>query len=310
MNSYLLESDDCVLLEEERKKILEKEKFSSQEISYYDMEETSLSKALEDLDTYNFLSEKKTVIIKNIDNLKYDENKDDFEHLFKYINNPQPDNLLIIEAKKLNNTLKVTKTLKKICKYVSIEPNTKSYIKNELKDYKISQETINLIDEYCQNDITKIKSECNKLKIYKVEEKTITTEDVKLLVEKKLNNSQELTFKFARNIAERDIKKALEKYNKLLEYNIEPLSIIGLLASQLRIIYQVKILIERNMNDKDIARTLGEKEFRIKKTRELVPLYTEKEILSLMQQLANIDLKIKTTDTNPKTEIELFILNI
>ena len=310
MNSYLLESDDYVLLEEERKKILEKEKFSSQEISYYDMEETSLSKALEDLDTYNFLSEKKTVIIKNIDNLKYDENKDDFEHLFKYINNPQPDNLLIIEAKKLNNTLKVTKTLKKICKYVSIEPNTKSYIKNELKDYKISQETINLIDEYCQNDITKIKSECNKLKIYKVEEKTITTEDVKLLVEKKLNNSQELTFKFARNIAERDIKKALEKYNKLLEYNIEPLSIIGLLASQLRIIYQVKILIERNMNDKDIARTLGEKEFRIKKTRELVPLYTEKEILSLMQQLANIDLKIKTTDTNPKTEIELFILNI
>ena len=310
MNSYLLESDDYVLLEEERKKILEKEKFSSQEISYYDMEETSLSKALEDLDTYNFLSEKKTVIIKNIDNLKYDENKDDFEHLFKYINNPQPDNLLIIEAKKLNNTLKVTKTLKKICKYVSIEPNTKSYIKNELKDYKISQETINLIDEYCQNDITKIKSECNKLKIYKIEEKTITTEDVKLLVEKKLNNSQELTFKFARNIAERDIKKALEKYNKLLEYNIEPLSIIGLLASQLRIIYQVKILIERNMNDKDIARTLGEKEFRIKKTRELVPLYTEKEILSLMQRLANIDLKIKTTDTNPKTEIELFILNI
>ena len=47
MNSYLLESDDYVLLEEERKKILEKEKFSSQEISYYDMEETSLSKALE-----------------------------------------------------------------------------------------------------------------------------------------------------------------------------------------------------------------------------------------------------------------------
>jgi DNA polymerase III delta subunit len=71
-----------------------------------------------------------------------------------------------------------------------------------------------------------------------------------------------------------------------------------------------EILIERNMNDKDIARTLGEKEFRIKKTRELVPLYTEKEILSLMQRLANIDLKIKTTDTNPKTEIELFILNI
>ena len=43
---------------------------------------------------------------------------------------------------------------------------------------------------------------------------------------------------------------------------------------------------------------------------ELIGLYTQEETLDLMQKLAEIDLKIKTTDTDPNTEIELFIINL
>ena len=64
------------------------------------------------------------------------------------------------------------------------------------------------------------------------------------------------------------------------------------------------------MRLQDIAKTLKEKEFRVKKTMELISLYTQEEILDLMQKLAEIDLKIKTTDTDPNTEIELFIINL
>ena len=35
---------------------------------------------------------------------------------------------------------------------------------------------------------------------------------------------------------------SLKKYKELLSYNIEPISFIGLLAGQIRIMYQVKIL--------------------------------------------------------------------
>ena len=310
MNSYLLEGIDFVAKNKEEEKIIEKEKFRESSLSIYDMEETSLDKALEDLDTYNFLSDKKTIIIRNIDSIKYDDYKELFDHLFKYIDNPISDNLLIIEARKLNGTYKITKELKKKCKYVEIEVNSKSFIKNEFKGYDINQNSINLLDDYCLGDITKIKSECDKLKNYKFDEKKITTDDIKLLVVKKLGDSQELTFSFTRSIANKDKQDALKKYKELLEYNIEPLSIIGLLASQIRIIYQVKILDEKGMRDKDIASTLGEKEFRVKKTRELIGLYSKEELLKMMQKLADIDLKIKTTDTDPNTEIELFIVNL
>lgn len=310
MNSYLLEGIDYVAIEKEVKKIIEKEKFNDSSLSIYDMDENLLENALEDLDTYSFLSDKKTIIVKNIDSIKYDDFKNDFDHLLKYIDNPSSDNLLIIEARKMNGTYKITKELRKKCKFVEIEVNTKAFIKNELKDYKVNQDTINLLDLYCNGDFTKIQSECDKLKNYKYNENEITTDDVKELVTKKLGDSQELTFSFTRSIASKDKSDALKKYRELLDYNIEPLSIIGLLGSQIRIIYQVKLLDSRGMRDKEIASTLGEKEFRIKKTRELIGLYSKKELLDLMKKLADIDLKIKTTDISPNMEIELFIVNL
>lgn len=310
MNSYLIEGIDYVAIEKEVNKIIENEKFTSSSLSIYDMDESLLENALEDLDTYSFLSDKKTIIIKNIDSIKYDDFKDDFIHLLKYIDNPSNDNLLIIEAKKLNGSYKITKDLRKKCKCVNIEINSKSFIKNELKDYKVDQNTINLLDEFCNGDFTKIESECNKLKSYKYTEKEITVTDIKELVTKKLGDPQELTFSFARSIASKDKSKALEKYRELLLYNIDALSIIGLLGSQIRIIYQVKVLDARGMRDKDIASTLGEKPYRVQKTRELIGLYSNEELLHLMKVLSDIDLKIKSTDTNPSTEIELFIVNL
>lgn len=311
MNSYLIESVDSLSLQKTRENLIKENDFSEATISFYDLDEVLLQDALEDLDTYSFLSDKKVIIIENIESIKYDDFKNDFDHLLKYIDNPNPDNLLIIEAHKLNNVLKITKELKGKCKYISIEIDSKKYIKDSLNGYKIDTNTINLLDEYCLSDITKIDGECAKLKNYKIDDKVITREDIEELVVRKLGDEKELTFAFSRSLAERDIKNALLKYHELLSYDIEPLSIIGLLASQIRIIYQVKILEKRHLSDKEIADMLEEKsDYRIKKTRELTRLYSEEELLRLMQRLSDMDYKIKTTDIDGKSLLEFFIINI
>ena len=310
MNSYLIESNDYEAIEIKIKEIKTKEKFDDVDDSIYDLEETMLENAIEDLDTYGFLSNKKVIIIKHIELLKYDQEKKHIDHLLKYIDNPNKDNLLIIVAEKLNSTTKIAKELKNKCKYETIEINTKAFIKRRLKDYKISQQAINLLDEYCLNDITKIENECEKLKNYSLDTKEITEKDIKELVIKKLGDSQELVFKFTRSIAEKNKEKALKEYQELLSYNIEPLSLIGLLESQLRIILKVKLLDDRNMTNKQIADMIQAKEFRVKKTKELIGLYSIEEIKKIIIKLSDIDLKIKTTDTNPNTEIILFIINL
>ena len=125
-----------------------------------------------------------------------------------------------------------------------------------------------------------------------------------------MGDSTEITFQFSRALAEKDKKSALILYQELLNYKIEPLSIIGLLASQFRIMYQVKSLEEKIMRNDEIASSLKEKPYRITKTRELTRYYSKKEILDLMIKLEDIDLKIKTTSVDANTLVQLFILNI
>lgn len=311
MNNYLLESNDSIALEKSQEKIIKDNKFTKASIYTYDLEEPSLDNALEDLDTYGLFTQEKVIILKNIELLKYDDNKKEFEHLFRYLDNPNPDNLLIIEVNKLSSNSKVGKVLKEKCNYEKIELNTKSYIKQLLKDYEIDSNTVNLLDNYCLGDISKIYNECQKLKNYKYDEKVITEDDVKELVTKKLGDSKDLTFAFSRSIALRDKKDALKKYKELLSYNFEPISIIGLLSSQIRIIYQVKLFEKERLTDKEIANILEEKsDYRITKTRELTKLYTEDTLLHLLQELSDIDLKMKTTDLDANALLEQFIINI
>lgn len=309
-NNYLLESADFLSIQNEIAEIIKKNSFENSAISIYDLDETLLEKALEDLDTYSFLTSKKVIIIKNIESIDQDLYQKDIKHLYQYLDNPNPDNLLFITSKKLNNTLKITKELKKRTTHIQVTMNALDFIKKELKDYKLSSRVTNLLMEYCKDDITKLQNECLKLKNYKINEKEITKQDVEEMCIEKLGDSTDLTFSFSRTLAERNKKEALLKYKELLNYNIEPLNIVGLLASQIRIMYQVKALEEKGMRNNEIAQTLNEKPFRIQKTAELTRYYTSKELLELMIKLQEIDIQIKTTDIDPNSLIELFILNI
>ncbi len=308
-NNYLLESSSSISINKEIDKIIKDANFLNATKSIYDLSEVLLDDVLEDLDTYSFLSDKKVIIINNLDSMKVEQFKDSIEHLYKYLENPSSDNLLFICSSKFNNTLKLTKELKKRMTFIEITTDPIKFTKEALKDYKIDKNLFNYISEKCLGDINKIENECNKLKNYKLVEKEILKSDIDLVVTERLGDSTDLTFQFNRCLAERNTKKALEKYYELLNYNIEPLSILGLLASQIRIIYQVKVLEKRRMNANEIATTLGEKNsYRVKKTMELTRYYTEDELLKLMIRLSDIDLKIKTTDTDPNLLIELFIL--
>ena len=309
MNSYLLEGEDFGAISSQIDDIIKSNHFSDALTSNYDIEIDTLDKVLEDLDTYSFLSEKKIIIVKNMDKINSDNEY--LNHLYKYLTNPNPDNLLIMYGKKFNNTLKVTKELKKLCNFIEVSIDVFKYTSNLLKGYKIDNSTIKLIIDYSLEDISKIKNECAKLKNYCSDTKVINREDVLELVNKKLGDSKDLTFSFIRSLGEKDRSSSLKKYNELLEYNIEPLALIGLVASQIRIIYQVKSLEKDNLSDSEIAKILGEKsDYRIKKTREITRYYSEKELLKLLIDLSDIDLKCKSSDVDPNYLIEVFLLNM
>ena len=101
-NNYLLESTDSLCIKEKIQELAKKQKLQNNEISYYDLEEQELSEVLEDLDTYGLFSNKKIIVVYNVDNINIDTKE--YKHLINYLKNPSPDNLLILVSKKLNNT--------------------------------------------------------------------------------------------------------------------------------------------------------------------------------------------------------------
>ncbi len=308
MNNYLIEGSDYISINNKISEIIKKNDFSDASISKYDLSEGLLDDALEDLNTYGLFSDKKIVIINNFD--KMDPLLNNIEELLKYVENSSSLNLLFVVSDKYDDRKKIIKDLKKKMEFIKISTDPVEFTKSCLEGYKIENGVINLLVNNTLGDVTRLYNECNKLKTYKINDKYISKEDVEELSFKKLGDSTEITFQFSRALAEKDKKSALILYQELLNYKIEPLSIIGLLASQFRIMYQVKSLEEKNMRNDEIASILKEKPYRITKTRELTRYYSKKEILDLMIKVEDIDLKIKTTSVDANTLVQLFILNI
>lgn len=308
MNNYLIEGSDYISVNNKISEIIKKNGFSDASISKYDLSEGLLDDALEDLNTYGLFSDKKIVIINNFDKMDPLFNKP--EELLKYVENSSSLNLLFVVSDKYDDRKKIIKDLKKTMKFIKISTDPVVFTKSCLEGYKVENGVINLLVNNTLGDVTRLYNECNKLKTYKINDKYISKDDVEELSFKRLGDSTETTFQFSRALAEKDKKSALKLYQELLNYKIEPLSIIGLLASQFRIMYQVKNLEEKNMRNDEIASSLKEKPYRITKTRELTRYYSKREILDLMIKLEDIDLKIKTTSVDANTLVQLFILNI
>lgn len=310
MLNYLLESSDHLLLEKKIDSIIEKEKFQGEYRATYDLEEVALANALEDLDTYSFLSSKKVIIIKNILSSLTLENEK--KHLIKYLENPSSDNLLIMtsdkmDAKTFSKKLKSLKTLE----YQKLETNPVSFAKNILDGYKISNMDLSYLAELCNNDITKLNSECEKIMMYKIDTKEIGREDITNLVVKKLGDSNEILFSLAKAIMSKDKKQALKLYNDLKVYQIDANSIIGLMASQMKLVSQIKVLKEKNLNVSQIQQNLNLKSsYQVKKLSEYIYSYSYNDIKTFFNKLFNLDYSIKTGKVDSSNAIELLIINL
>lgn len=305
-NNYLLVYDNYYLFQEKLKDIISSTKFENASITNYDLEEEDLYNALLDLDNYSFLTEQKVIIIKNINLL---EDNQDTKHLLKYLDNPNNDNLLILTTTKFNATKKINKELKKKNNYIKLETDLNKETKNILQGYEVESGVITKIIEYSNNNIDIIKSECDKLKQYKFDTKKITKEDVETIVIKHIGESTQIVFDLIKDIAIKDKKRAIIKYEKLKKYNVDDIALIGLLESQLRLMIQIIMFSEKNYTNKDIAATLNIHPYRIEKTKELLRYSNKKDVCNMIKNLSNIDYKIKSGQIDNKDAIFMYIIN-
>ena len=306
-NNYILEGGDSFSFQLEVEKIIQEKKLEDYSIQNYNLMESSFSSLLEDLDTYSFLTSKKVILVEKLDSLNDKDFHQDFEHFYQYLENPNPDYYVFFYFPKLAKSSTLSKKLRKYCTVISLTFDPRKYIEKELGQYQIDSNSIQLLLDYCLDDSFKLRNEIEKLKMYSIDTKEITEKDIQDLVVMKVKDSSDRIFQFVSSIMNKDKKKAFLEYEKLEEF-IDPYQLLGLFSSQIRFLYQVKLL-EKKSND-EIASILDVHPYRVKKTKEVVSSYQEQELLNLMKSLADIDYQMKTTDMDPKFLIQMFMIHL
>ena len=303
---YLLYGTKEFQINEEIKKICKN--IDEMNISRYDLNNDLLSLAIEDAQTLSLFEDKKVVIIENADMFTGSTSKDS-EIVQKYLDNINENTTLIfiVHNDKLDTRKKITKLIKekgKVLEY-NDELDTISLVRKLFKGYNIDYKTINLFIDRIGNNPLIIQNEINKIKIYKGNDKNITDEDVLNLTIKLIEID---IFKLIDYIVKKDKEKALELYYEMLKMNEEPIKIVVILANQFRIIYQAKELFKKGYSEKDIASILKIHPYRVKLAIQNGRNYTSKTLLKYLNDLANIDIGIKTGTLNKDLALELFIL--
>ncbi len=303
---YLLFGTKDYSINNEIKKICKN--IDEMNISRYDLNNDLTSLVIEDAKTISLFGDKKIVIADNANMFTASTSKDSelIEDYLKNINE-YTDLIFIVHSDKIDARKKITKAIKEKGKIIEFNDDLDavSLIRRLFKDYNIEYSDIKLLIDRVGNNPLIITNEINKIKIYKGNDKNITSEDILNLTNKIIEID---VFKLIDYIVRKDKENALELYNEMLKVNEEPIKIIVILANQFRIMYQSKELLKKGYSEKDIASILKIHPYRVKLAIQNSRNYTSEMLLKYLNDLADIDIGIKTGTINKDLALELFIL--
>ena len=305
-NLFLIESTNEAIIKTLIDDILKKNKFNKDELITYDMEEVNVSDAIVDLDTYGMFTNRKIVHIKNALFLTTEtgEIEHNLEVFKKYLDNPNPDNILIISCSKMDGKKNICKLVKEKCTVLDTELNLKDYIKKNIEDYHMDNDTMNYLCEVTGN-IERLLNELNKLKMYKMD-KLITRDDIDKIVIKKIDDN---IFHLIDAIIRKDKKKALTIYNEMINYGEEVFKILIALSNQIRLIYQVKVL--KNMSDSEIMDILKIKNSKqVYVIRQKISSYKEEDLINYLTKLSIMDEELKLGKSIDTIVFPVFIASL
>jgi len=309
--NYLLYGEENYQLEKELDKIIKKHGLDSINIVRYDYTIDSLSKIIEDAETVSFFTDSKGIIVDNA--ILFNRGKgteEEVNRILPYLKSPNPSTILVFlnHNASVDSTKKITKAIKEfgVLKELSTS-NLLSEVEELFEGYKIEKVSLRLFQERVGEDLSILKEEAEKLKLYKYEEKTITKEDILSLTTVTIDTD---IFKFIDSIIQKEKGKALTMYQEMIKDGEEPIKMIALLASKFRLMYQAMELTRLGLSQQDIASTLGVHIYPVKLAIQTGLKYKTSILLSYMKKLAELDIQIKTGKIEPVLALELLLLEV
>ncbi|WP_308410487.1 DNA polymerase III subunit delta [Bacillus sp. Marseille-P3661] len=321
-NLYLLYGTEEFLIDETLKLLIQETLEPSEQefnLSIFDMNDVPVDIAMEDAETLPFMGERKIVIVRDPIFLTGQKEKSKITHdlkkLEQYLENPSPDSVVIFVGlyEKLDERRKIVKLLKKNGEVLHAEVMDERSIQKWIVDRVgrsqklISDSAVQFLMKLVGPNLMLLANEVDKLVLYIGNDSEIGESTVQKLVPRTLEQN---IFSLIDMIVKRRTADALTYFYDLLEQKEEPIKILSLLAQQFRLIYQVKELFKRGYGQNQTGTYLKVHPYRVKLASLQAEKFPEEELVGIMNQLAEIDYKMKTGRMDKKLLIELFIIGL
>ncbi len=244
------------------------------------------------------------------------ESDQNYRELVNYLKNPNPDCdlILTVPTSQIDTNSEVYKIIKESGKITELkDPDVKewkTYVKATVDEYikknpghRIDSDALIELTDRTAGDIPLLRNSVIKLFLYK---EHIRYEDVLLMVTRPLEDNSFQLFNYLLN-NEKD--KAIGLFRDLQVNNVEPVTLIGMLANQFRLLNEIVFLSKKGMNNDEIANELAIKPIRVQILKRQTYAMSEKNIHKTLDDLFQLDLQIKSGQVDRFYAFELFLIN-
>ncbi len=281
-------------------------------IIYENCSGDSLEEMISDCHTIPFFADKKIVILQNpafiIDNKSADKN--DLDKIITYLKNPSDSTDLIIYVEK--TTAVNQSAIRQLTKYIKVEKydtldeeQFKDLVIKDLNEakIKIDKRALELLLKRLPNNVENWKNELQKLEIYG---NVIDQQAIDELITRQLEKD---SFALTNAISKNDLEQSLRVFRDLLTVDKSALhGLLALIATQFRTMSQYKMLQEMGYSNQQIATKMNVKPGSVYYKLEACNGRNSKQLLKILNELAQLDQDIKSGKIDPIIGSELFIV--
>jgi DNA polymerase-3 subunit delta len=319
----LLLGDEPYLRDDCRAKLIEKyvpEGARTWALSRFSADRGETQQALEQAQTLPMLAPQQVVFLEDVEEIeKLGEKKREaaVAALEAYLANPAKFTVLVLEAKSLDQRMKLSKLLIEKATVVEVslgeDPGQRQAVavataKNLAKNLSVEFETGAAEDlaEFVACDLMRLRTEIEKLATFAGQRTIIRRQDVAGLV---ISEKTTTVWELANMLAARQQKKAFEFLDRLLRDGEEPLSMLGAIAWMYRKLIEASEL-KGVSNGWQASRALGmrpeQAELAIQSARKI----SKSRLLNGLAALQKADDRLKSGRNDARTVMEFLIADL
>ena len=277
----------------------------------FDARESTVNHWLSSVKTLSFLGGIKLVIVRNLqESIPQDK---EAQALIEYAQSPIPEACLVITSNKVDRKRKLFKTLTALKTAVSCEAPKENELANWLRKraeesgYSLSSDAARFLVNRVGGRPGILAKELEKTLLYAGANKSISERDVAEVVgESKLEN----VFALTDALKTKNPDTALRLLKNQIDHGEEPIKILGTIAWQFRMIWEVKHFQNKKIPSGQIAKAMGANPYVVDKALQHTRRFSTQQLRTGYLELAKADRSLKSTSHDPLAVMQSLILNL